>query len=167
MVFHFAAKLLRSTRHSRTDKKQLAFVRSSLILANNFLPLSAALNGTGIRMGRRYRKRSSIVSDSVSIGAHLPWWGSLIFGCISFFLFYFIIPSWLETKLASESQNMFYPLLEAIFGRRIHWFEWVGITCGLIGLFFCIRNYFFGSRTGYSERTLVGYFARMFGRDLS
>jgi drug/metabolite transporter (DMT)-like permease len=118
-------------------------------------------------MGRRYRKRSSIVSDSVSIGSRLPWWGALIFGCISFVLFYFIIPSWLEAKLASESQNMFYPLLEAVFGRRIHWFDWIGIACGLIGLFFCIRNSLFGNRAGHSERTIVGYFARMFGRDLS
>ncbi|WP_298942732.1 hypothetical protein [uncultured Psychromonas sp.] len=118
-------------------------------------------------MGRRYRKRTSIVSDTVVIGSRLPWWGALIFGSLSFVLFYFIIPSWLEAKLATESQNMFYPLLEAFFGRRIHWFKWTGIACGLIGLFFCIRNYFFNNSAEYSERTIVGFFARMFGRDLS
>lgn len=118
-------------------------------------------------MGRRYRKRTSIISDAVVIGARLPWWGALIFGALLCLLFYFIIPGWLETKIASESHNMFYPLIEATFVRRIHWFKWIGITCGLIGIFFGVRNYTLGNSAGYYERRIVGFFARMFGRDLS
>lgn len=121
-------------------------------------------------MGRRYRRRSSpneIISDTVFIGSRLPWWGALLFGILTFVIFYFIIPAWLDSKLASQPDNIFHPMLEAVFGRRIHWSERIGIACGLVGLFFCIRNYILLSRAGYQERGLVGILARMFGRDLS
>lgn len=121
-------------------------------------------------MGRRYRKRSSaslIVSDTAYIGSKLPWWGALIFGVISFVLFYYLIPAWFEAHLVSQSQNAFHPILEAIFGRRIHWSRWIGVACGLIGVFFGVRNYFFLNHAGYHERGIVGFFAKILGRDLS
>jgi hypothetical protein len=121
-------------------------------------------------MGRRYRKKnsaSSIISDTAYIGSKLPWWGALLFGAFSFILFYFIVPAWLESRLASQSGSAFLPMLEAILGRRIHWFEWVGIACGLVGVFFGIRNFFWLAHAGSHERGIVAFFARMFGRDLS
>ncbi len=118
------------------------------------------------RMGR-YRKRSSIVSDTVQVGSRLPWWGALLLGAILSFLFCFIMPNWLEAKLAAQSGNTFFPILESIFGRRIHWFQWIGAACGLVGLFFGVRNYLFGNTANYYERSIVGFLARMFGRDIS
>jgi len=96
-------------------------------------------------MGRRYRRRKSaagsIIGDSAYIGSRLPWWGALFFGLLSFLLFYFAIPYWLEAHLLERQESMFYPALEQILGRRIHWFRWIGFTCALIGAFFGIRNY--------------------------
>lgn len=121
-------------------------------------------------MGRRYRRRSaasSIVSDTVYIGSRLPWWGALIFGLAAFIIFYFMAPAWLESKLAAQESSRFYPMLEAAFGRRIHWFEWVGIACGLVCLFFGVRNYLWSSQAGYKERGIVALLFKIFGRDLS
>jgi drug/metabolite transporter (DMT)-like permease len=121
-------------------------------------------------MGQRYRRKSaasSIVSDTVDMGARLPWWGALILGLVTFILFYFIVPAWLESKLAAEESNRFYPMLEVMLGRRIHWFEWIGVACGLIGLFFGIRNYLWSSPAGYDERGVVALLAKIFGRDIS
>ncbi len=51
-------------------------------------------------------------------------------------------------------------------GRRIHWFQWVGIATGLIGLFYAVRNYLVANRADYKERRLVSLLARMIGRGL-
>ncbi|QEQ96924.1 hypothetical protein [Neptunomonas concharum] len=121
-------------------------------------------------MGRRYRRgsaASSIVSDTVYMSSRLPWWGALIFGLAGFILFYFIVPAWLESKLIAQEPSSFYPMLEAIFGRRIHWFEWLGTACGLVGLFFGVRNYFWSKEAGYKERGAVALLSKIFGRDLS
>jgi drug/metabolite transporter (DMT)-like permease len=120
-------------------------------------------------MGRRYRRRStasSIISDTVYIGSKLPWWGALTFGLVSFLIFYFVVPAWLESKLAAQESNRFYPMLEAAFGRRIHWFEWVGIACGLVGLFFGVRNYLLLNQAGSKERDIVALLSKLFGREL-
>ena len=66
----------------------------------------------------------------------------------------------------SKSENMFYPALEAIFGRRIHWFQWIGITCGLISIYFSFRNYYLFGHARNQERGIVGILARIFGRNL-
>lgn len=123
-------------------------------------------------MGRRYRRRrsaNSIISDSTHISSKLSWVGALIFGFVTFTLFYFIIPAWLSTKAATQPENTIFTqgMLEAIIAPRIRWIERIGVACGLIGLFFSIRNYFIARRAGYRERSLVGLLARLFGRDLS
>lgn len=118
---------------------------------------------------RHYRKRTvagSIISDTVSIGSKLPWWGALLFGMCTFLIFYFILPSWLELKLQSQSNNSFYPMLEIIFERRIHWIKWVGIACGLVGLYFGFRNYYFYNKTGYQERGIIAIMRRLLSRKL-
>ena len=121
-------------------------------------------------MTRRYRKKSSassIISDTAYIGSKLPWWGALLFGLITFVAFYWIIPGWLETKLQANSGNPMFPAIEAIYGRRLHWFQWVGIACGLVGLFFTIRNYFVSIQAGHPERGIVGFLAKIFGRGIN
>ena len=120
-------------------------------------------------MGRRYRRRSaasSIISDTVYIGSKLPWWGAITFGLVTFILFYFVAPAWLESKLAAQESSRFYPMLEATFGRRIHWFEWVGIACGLVGLFFGVRNYLLPNQAGSKERGIVALLSKLFSRGL-
>ena len=120
-------------------------------------------------MTRRYRRKSaanSIISDSAVIGSRLPWWGALTFGLVTFLIFYFFIPSFLEAKLAEQSANRFYSVYQVIFEHRMHWFEWIGIACLLIGIFFGVRNYFINARASYQETWLVSFLAKIFSRNL-
>ena len=113
-------------------------------------------------MGRRYRRRShasQIISDSAFIGSRLPWWGALLFGLVTFLLFYFIVPSWLESKIASGEGSVIYPAIEALFG-------WLGIVCGLIGLFFCVRNYLLIEQGNVRERGVVVILVKLLGRHI-
>ncbi|EGQ7854809.1 hypothetical protein ACCH70_004234 [Vibrio vulnificus] len=121
-------------------------------------------------MGRRYRRRShgsAIVSDSVYIAARLPWWAAICFGFISFLIFYFGFPAFLESKASELSGSAVSQAFESIFTRRIHWFEWLGIACGLIGIFFGIRNYLVSSYAGYEERGLVAFLAKIISRNVN
>ena len=120
-------------------------------------------------MSRRYRRKSSaasIISDTVFIGSKLPWWGAFLLGLITFTGFYFLVPFWLEAKLQENSGSRVFLVLEAIFSRRIHWFEWIGISCGLIGFFFAVRNYFFHNQANYKEQGFVGMLAKLLGRNI-
>jgi hypothetical protein len=117
-------------------------------------------------MRRRYRRRSSIFSDINHIGSKLSWWSALIFGVITFTAFYYLIPMWLEAKLASRSSSNIYPVLEAIFGRRIHWFEYVGTTSGIVCLYYSVRNYCFSSTANWKERSMVSILSKIIGRKI-
>lgn len=129
------------------------------------------LHGAKLIVGyqRRYRRRSyssSMISDAAYIGARLSWLGALWFGCISFVILYFIIPAWLSSILQEQQNNMFYPMLETVFARRLHWFKWLAITMGLISIYFAARNYSNPKCAGREERSLVGWLARLIGRSL-
>lgn len=121
-------------------------------------------------MGRKYRRRkstaSSIIGDIVHIGSKLPWCGALIFGILSFSIFYFAVPYWLEIKLSESSGSVLYPAFETIFGRRIHWFQWLGIACGLVCLYFTVRNYIFHHQAGYQERGVVAFLVKLVSRKI-
>ncbi|WP_414931054.1 hypothetical protein [Vibrio europaeus] len=121
-------------------------------------------------MGRRYRRRAngaSIVSDSVYIAARLPWWAAISFGFASFLIFYFGFPAFLESKASEMSGSAFSQAFESIFMRRIHWFELLGIACGLIGVFFGFRNYAISSHAGNEERGLVALLAKIISRNIN
>lgn len=117
---------------------------------------------------RRYRKKRStagqVLSDTSYIANRLSWKGCLIFGILSFLLFYLLIPMWLNNQLNSLQGNMFRPLVEAIFARRIHWVQWIGIALGLICTFFAIRNYFASERIGSYGEKCVSFFSRILAR---
>ena len=120
-------------------------------------------------MARRHKRRSatsSIVKDTVSIGARLPWWGALLLGCFSFVFFYFLAPAWLEIQLVGLEQNRFHQVLEGVFGRQFHRFQWLGIACGLVGLYFCLRNYIAISSADTREQGIVSALARLLGRNI-
>lgn len=119
---------------------------------------------------RRYRKKRSIASEVLSdtsyIANRLSWKGCIVFGILSFVLFYFLIPMWLEQQLNSLQGNMFRPVAEVLFARRIHWVQWIGIALGLICTFFAIRNYFSFQRVGRAGERNVSFFSRILARFL-
>lgn len=119
---------------------------------------------------RRYRKKrsaaSQVLSDTSYIANRLSWKGCIIFGILSFSLFYFFIPMWLNNQLNSLQGNMFRPIVEAVFARRIHWVQWVGIALGLICTFFAIRNYLASEHIDSFGEKNVSFFSRILARFL-
>jgi drug/metabolite transporter (DMT)-like permease len=107
-----------------------------------------------------------VVRDTVDIANALPWWGAAIFGLVLFVVFYWLLPMWMQAKLDERQGSMFRPVLEAIFDKRMHWSQWLGITLGLIGLFFAVRNYFVARSMDRRDLWGVGWLARLFARFL-
>lgn len=121
-------------------------------------------------MGRGYRRRStanSVVRNTVEVANILPWWGAAILSLTLFVLFYWILPQWLQSKLNDLQGNMFRPMIEGLFDRRMHWSQWLGITIGLVGLFFAVRNYFVVRGMDKSDLWGVGWLARLFAKFLN
>jgi hypothetical protein len=121
-------------------------------------------------MGRRYKRRShgsAIVNESVYIAAKLPWWAAICFGFISFLVFYFGFPAFIDSKASEMSDRAVSQAFESIFMRRVHWFEWLGIACSLIGVFFGFRNYLVLSYAGHEERGLVAFLAKIISRNIN
>jgi len=120
-------------------------------------------------MGRRFRKRSKaskMVSDVTYISARLPWWLALLFGLILFLIFYYGFPAYLLSALEENSQSKMAPAIEAIFARRIHWFQWLGVAFGLVGSFFAVRNFAFQQSAGRSEQGIVSLLAKIIARKI-
>jgi len=102
----------------------------------------------------------------VAIAAQLPWWGAFALGVITFGLFYFGVPWWLDQQLSAQEGSRMYPVLEPLFERRFRLFQWIGIASGLVGLFFTIRNYFYARHASSTEQRWVAFLSRLLGRRL-
>lgn len=116
---------------------------------------------------RHYRKRSKagrVLADATYIANRLSWFGAAVLGVISFAVLYWLIPAWLNHKLNSLEGNTFYSVVEVLFARRIHWFQWVGIVLGLICAFFAIRNYVATQKLGRDGEGFVSFFGRLLAR---
>lgn len=68
--------------------------------------------------------------------------------------------------MAEQSNNMFLPMLKAVFEKRIHWFEWLGIVCGLISIIFSLRNLIMTNEASSRERGIISMLARLIGRHI-
>jgi hypothetical protein len=73
---------------------------------------------------------------------------------------------WVNDQLDSSQGSMYRPLVEAVFARRIHWVQWVGIALGLICTFFALRNYVASERIGSDGEKNVSFFSRILARFL-
>ncbi len=109
---------------------------------------------------RRYRKKRSmaggVLSDTSYIANRLSWVGSAILGLVLFVVFYWLLPMWINHQLNSLQGNMIRPIMEAVFARRIHWVQWLGIALALICAFLSVRNYF-GSQRLIFQASWLGY----------
>jgi drug/metabolite transporter (DMT)-like permease len=117
----------------------------------------------------RYRRRSSaaqVIGDTVYVANRASWWGALLMGALGFLLFAVLLPHWVDTQIASLEGNQFQDVVAAILGRRLHWLRWTGIACGLIGVFFAIRNYHRSGRYGRRGEGIVALLAKLLGRSL-
>lgn len=118
---------------------------------------------------RRYRRKRSMagemLADTSYVANRLSWKGAAIFGVVLFVAFYWLLPALLTHQLESLPQsNMFRPMVEALFAKRIHWVQWLGIALGLICAFFAVRNYFASQRLDSHGERNVSFFSRLLAR---
>lgn len=76
----------------------------------------------------------------------------------------------MPTLFVSKTPEMSSPVLKAIESflmRRVSWLEWIGIACGLTGLFFGFRNYIEQSNVGYKERGLVAFLVKIISKSIN
>ncbi|ERS88441.1 hypothetical protein Q672_10535 [Marinobacter sp. EVN1] len=108
----------------------------------------------------------SIVADVVRAAAALPWWGALVLGFISYLVIAVGFGGFVESQIAAQEGSRFHSIFEIRLGRIAQVAEWVGLSCIVVGVFFAVRNHFFGNTAGRTERGVVGFLARLFGRNL-
>lgn len=117
---------------------------------------------------RRYRKKRSMaggmLSDTSYIANRLSWVGSAILGFVLFVVFYWLLPMWINHQLNSLQGNMFRPMMETLFARRVHWVQWLGIALALICAFFSVRNYFGSQRLNRQGERDVNFISRLLAR---
>ncbi len=90
----------------------------------------------------RYRKQSNttkIIKDSVSIARRLHWKNSLLFGLISFFVLYFIIP-WMLPEPVAQTQGL-QPIFDRVANRGQWIFEKLGVAVLVIFWLFSLVNF--------------------------
>lgn len=107
-----------------------------------------------------------ILSDVSYISNRLPWKIVVVFGILIFLVFYFFIPWLISYQLQTLNGNMFRPIVEAAFAKRIHWFQWIGIAAGLICGFFALRRYYLRPQLDRDGERNASFFSRLFARFL-
>jgi len=117
---------------------------------------------------RRYRRKRSVAgqifSDTSYIANRLSWKGAAVFGLVLFVIFYWLVPAWINHQFKTSQSDIYRPMLEAFFVRRIHWFQWIGIALGLICAFFAVRNYFASEQLGRYGESNVSFLSRLLAR---
>jgi hypothetical protein len=117
---------------------------------------------------RRYHRKRSMtgeaLADTAFIANRLSWKGATIFGAVQFVVFYWLLPAWINHQLDSLQNNMFRPMVEVVFARRVHWLQWLAIALALVCTFFAVRNYFASERLGRYGESNVSFFSRLLAR---
>ena len=124
-------------------------------------------------MGRRYRRRkrsnslSGVVAEVVKAAARLPWWGALSLGLISYFVVSVGVGGFVESRLAAqEVGSIGHAVLGPRLGKIIRVTEWIGRACIIAACFFAIRNYFWGTTAGRTEKGAVNFISKIIGRNI-
>jgi len=89
-----------------------------------------------------------------------------VLGAVGFVLFYWLVPGWIEQQIASQASNQFFPIVDAVLGRRVRFLELAGIGIALVCIFFAIRNYHTQQRMGRVGLGTTGVIARLLSRIL-
>lgn len=117
---------------------------------------------------RRYRRKSSlassIVRDVAYVGNRVSWRFSLVYGVVLFVAFYWVVPALLLRGLERLRGNPLYPLLDAVFARRVHWSQWLAIALALLCGFFALRAYFRADPLAYRSERRAGLLSRLLAR---
>jgi len=120
-----------------------------------------------MRYKGRYRRRTyagQLLGDTSYIANRLPWGLAMAFGVVLFAFFYWAVPAWINQHLESLQGNQYRPIAEALFARRTHWFQLLGIALGLVCTFFAIRNYFLLGRLDCRDEHRTASISRLIAR---
>lgn len=90
---------------------------------------------------RRHSPASQMLADAAYIGNRVSWKGSLLIGAIFFVIFYWAVPAWFAARLEATESPHLRPALEALIGRRLHWFKWLAVAIALVFGYFAVRSY--------------------------
>lgn len=118
------------------------------------------------RRRNRYQqsRAAQTVGDVAYIANRLTWKGAIAFGVALFVLFYWIIPAALHYYLGTARTGTIKPIIDSVFARRIHWFEWVGIALGLVCAFFAVHHYLADRRLSRAGERSAGFWSRILAR---
>lgn len=84
-------------------------------------------------MARRYRRRSSPLSDVATSSRRGKWWKPLAAGMFAFWLLGVVYPLFVLQLMANTDAGFLQPVLEKVLGRRWHWAFFIGTACLLVG----------------------------------
>lgn len=119
---------------------------------------------------RYYRRRGShgsqILSDTTKNANRLSWRKCIVLGAIGFAIFYWLVPWWIKHQISSQAQSQFFPVIDAILGRRVRALKLVGIAIAFVCVFFAIRNYHAQQQMGRTGLQATGFLARLLARIL-
>jgi uncharacterized membrane protein len=108
-----------------------------------------------------------MLSDAAYIGNRVSWKVSLLLGAFFFVTFFWLVPAWLGARVEATESAHLRPALEALIGRRLHWFKWLALAIALVFGYFAARSYMQASRhTRIAERN-TGLVARLMARLLN
>lgn len=117
---------------------------------------------------RRYRRKISLAGsigrDVAYVGNRVSWRVSLAYGAALFVAFYWIVPALLLGWLERLHGNSLYPLLDAVFARRVHWSRWLAIALAVLFCFFALRSYFRATRLTSKNERRAGFASRLLAR---
>ena len=91
----------------------------------------------------------------------------MVLGAVIFVVFFWLVPAWLTTWVEARQSGTFRPVVEAILGRRIHWFKWLAVAIALLFVYFAARDYLGLQRHTRSAERDAGLLARLIARLLS
>lgn len=119
----------------------------------------------------RYRRRDSnsgaaVVGDLVVVANRASWWVALLLGVVLWAVFSFALPAWIAHQQMAMNENLFRPLIDQLFTRRLHWLNWIGYACLAVGVFFAVKNYVWSQELDRDGRGVVAFLARLLGRSL-
>jgi hypothetical protein len=113
------------------------------------------------------RKRSSITADTAFIANRLSSTGALVLGFISFVIFYWLLPAWINHQLASLDGNQFRPVVAAIFEHKIHWLHRLGGILALICLIIAVYKVFIEVNLSKQGERNITFLSRLIHRLIS
>jgi hypothetical protein len=105
-----------------------------------------------------------MLSDTAYIGNRVSWKASLVLGAFFFVFLYWLVPAWLGNYAVDVKNQAVRSAIEAVLGRRIHWFNWLAVAIALLFSYFAARNYLRVQRhTRVGERN-ASFVARILAR---